>query len=70
MRFRRLREAANADLIVCGHTHRPFVRTVDGVLFVNPGSVGVAPTHLGTACYALIDTEEAPWSARILEASY
>jgi putative phosphoesterase len=39
-------EAIAADLdggvqvVVTGHTHRQFVKTVDGVLFVNPGSVG------------------------------
>ncbi|AMM19595.1 phosphoesterase [Frondihabitans sp. PAMC 28766] len=27
--------------VVCGHTHMPFVREVDGRLVVNPGSVGL-----------------------------
>lgn len=27
--------------IVCGHTHMPFIRLVDGRLIVNPGSVGL-----------------------------
>ncbi len=27
--------------VVCGHTHMPFVRLVDGRLVVNPGSVGL-----------------------------
>lgn len=27
--------------LVCGHTHLPFVRLVDGRLIVNPGSVGL-----------------------------
>jgi putative phosphoesterase len=31
---------ACADIIVFGHTHVPFHRTVDGVEFVNTGSVG------------------------------
>lgn len=31
-----------ADCVVSGHTHRPFVRTAGGRLFVNPGSVGEA----------------------------
>ncbi len=31
---------AHADLIVFGHTHVPYHRTVDGVDFVNTGSVG------------------------------
>ncbi len=29
-----------AKVVVCGHTHTPFVRDVGGVLWVNPGSAG------------------------------
>ncbi len=28
------------DVVVSGHTHRPLIETVDGVLYVNPGSAG------------------------------
>ena len=60
-RFQRQRERAAApDLIVCGQTPAPFVREVDGTLFVNPGSVGIGPE----ACYALIDTDAEPWEVR------
>ena len=38
--FAEIAERADADVVVCGHTHTPFVKTVDGVLFVNPGTVG------------------------------
>ena len=34
------RDDAHADIIVFGHTHVPYHRIVDGVLFVNTGSVG------------------------------
>lgn len=26
------------DIIVCGHTHQPVARKIDGTLFINPGS--------------------------------
>ncbi len=32
---------AQVRTVVCGHTHMPFVRLVDGRLVVNPGSVGL-----------------------------
>jgi putative phosphoesterase len=32
--------AAGIDVIVSGHSHRPKVETVGGVLYVNPGSAG------------------------------
>jgi predicted phosphodiesterase len=38
--FRRLAASSNPDVIVYGHTHQPYTKLVDGVLFVNVGSVG------------------------------
>ena len=35
-----LATALGADVVVTGHTHKPFVRRVGTRLFVNPGSVG------------------------------
>ncbi len=34
-------EAANADVVVCGHTHMPFDRSVGSIRVVNTGSVGM-----------------------------
>ncbi|MCD6367963.1 MAG: metallophosphoesterase family protein, partial [Candidatus Aenigmarchaeota archaeon] len=30
----------NADIIICGHTHIPFVKEINGKYIINPGSVG------------------------------
>ncbi len=35
-----LAASTNAKVVVCGHTHTPFVRRVGGILWVNPGSLG------------------------------
>ncbi|HNQ89684.1 MAG TPA: metallophosphoesterase family protein [Verrucomicrobiota bacterium] len=35
-----LLERHRPDVVVFGHTHRPFCERVDGVLYVNPGSAG------------------------------
>ena len=40
--------------VVCGHTHMPFLRLVDGRLVVNPGSVGLPYGRVG-AHWALLD---------------
>jgi putative phosphoesterase len=32
--------AAGIDVVVSGHSHRPKIETVGGVLYVNPGSAG------------------------------
>ena len=32
--------AAGIDVVISGHSHRPDIETVDGVLYLNPGSAG------------------------------
>ncbi len=53
--FERLASSSNADVIAFGHTHKPFARRVDGVWFVNVGSVGKPKDGNWQACYAIID---------------
>ena len=38
--FQRLAQASDADVIAFGHTHMPYAKPVDSVLFVNVGIVG------------------------------
>jgi putative phosphoesterase len=42
------------DVVLCGHTHMQFERTVDGIRIVNAGSVGM-PYGTTEACWALVD---------------
>ena len=35
-----LEELPDADIVVSGHSHSPDVREEDGILWVNPGSIG------------------------------
>jgi predicted phosphodiesterase len=42
-----------ADIIMCGATHVPFTRTIDGTRVINVGSVGLAPGG-GVAHYTLL----------------
>ncbi len=53
--FQRLAAASHADIIVFGHTHKPYVKDVDGVLFVNDGSVGKPKDLDWRACYVVIE---------------
>jgi putative phosphoesterase len=57
--FQRLAAASAADVIVFGHTHKPYAKTVDGVLFLNAGSVGKPKDGDWRACYAILETAEA-----------
>ena len=54
--FQRLAASSNADIIVYGHTHKPYTKLVDDVLFVNVGSVGKPKDGDRRACYAILDT--------------
>jgi len=38
--------AAGTDVVVYGHSHKPAVEWVDGVLYLNPGSAGPKRFHL------------------------
>lgn len=53
--FQRLAQSSEADVIAFGHTHVPYTKEVDGVLFVNVGSVGKPKDGDPRACYAILD---------------
>ncbi len=46
---------AQPDILVCGHTHIPFVRRIDRVLVVNCGSAGHPVDGDPRPAYALVD---------------
>jgi putative phosphoesterase len=43
----------NADVLVVGHTHTPFIRQLGGCTILNPGSIGQPKTGRPLACYAV-----------------
>jgi len=61
--FQRLAASSNADVIVFGHTHKPYTKLVDGVWFVNVGSVGKPKDGNWHACYAILDVSADPPAA-------
>jgi len=54
--FARIAAGAEADVIVCGHTHRPYDKTVAGTRFINDGSAGKSKDGDPRGCWALLDT--------------
>ncbi len=58
------------DVIAFGHTHKPWQRVVDGVLFVNTGAVGRPKDGDPRAGYVVVDfTGDAP-SAEVIRVPY
>jgi putative phosphoesterase len=53
-RLGELVKMADVDLIICGHSHQPFTRQVDGVWFINTGSVGRPDDGDPRAAYAIL----------------
>jgi putative phosphoesterase len=50
--------AAGLDTIISGHSHQPAAETLDGILFLNPGSAGPRRFNLPTTI-ALLEVTEA-----------
>ena len=58
-----------ADLLLCGHTHRPFVRRTTAGLAVNPGSLGKPKDGDPRASLAVVEMGDT-MDARILRVDY
>jgi putative phosphoesterase len=49
--------ASGVDMVVSGHSHQPRIATVDGVLYLNPGSAG--PRRFSLPCtLALMELDD------------
>ncbi len=46
-------EQVDADFLLVGHTHTPFIRKICAKTVVNPGSLGQPKTGKADACYAV-----------------
>ena len=54
--FQRLAATSEADVLIFGHTHKPYTKRVDNVLFVNAGSIGKPKDGDPRACYVVMDS--------------
>jgi predicted phosphodiesterase len=58
------------DLIAFGHTHKPWHREVEGIHFVNTGSVGKPKDGDPQACYVLVEAGEDGFSVDFVRVEY
>jgi putative phosphoesterase len=68
--YERLAAAEEADTLVFGHTHRPWMREHGGVLFVNCGSVGKPKDGDRRAAFAVLRAGDGHPDAHIERADY
>jgi putative phosphoesterase len=69
-RLHELAQIANADVIICGHSHQPFTRQVDGVYFINTGSVGRPDDGDPRTAYAILHIEQELFQVRHYRLEY
>jgi len=62
-RFKGLAAMCDADVVCCAHSHRAFAERVEGVWFVNTGTVGRPVDGDPRACYCLADVVEGSFHA-------
>ena len=58
------------DLVCFGHTHKPWQRVVDGVQFVNTGSVGRPKDGDWRACYVLLSLDASGARVEFVRVNY
>ncbi len=63
-------EAIDEDLLVCGHTHRPMIRSVRNGRVVNPGAVGLPFNHDQRAQYGIFHHDKAGWRVELRRVPY
>ncbi|MCX7730520.1 MAG: metallophosphatase family protein [Candidatus Caldatribacterium sp.] len=56
--FRNIMAHESANVLICGHTHIPFFREIDGLFVVNDGSVGRPKDGDWRAVWALITVSD------------
>ncbi|HZD57947.1 MAG TPA: metallophosphoesterase family protein [Anaerolineales bacterium] len=59
-----------ADVIICGHSHREFVRQVEATWFINTGSVGRPDDGDPRACYATLQLDHQGMRAKHYRLKY
>jgi putative phosphoesterase len=68
--YERLAGQADCDVLVFGHTHRPWVREYGGVLFVNCGSVGKPKDGDPRAAFAVLEDADGRLAVTIERVPY
>jgi putative phosphoesterase len=67
----RLLDLAEADVLICGHTHKPYHRILpSGRHVINAGSVGKPKDHNPDACYVVLDAEHHTLSVKFRRVAY
>ena len=68
--FHEMAEKGEADVMIYGHTHKPYRKDIGGKVFVNAGSVGKPKDGDPRACVTIVDITAAGVKTEFLRAAY
>jgi putative phosphoesterase len=68
--FLEMAQKVDADIMIYGHTHKPYRKDIDGKVFINAGSVGKPKDGDPRACVAMITIESANVQVEFIRAAY
>jgi len=68
--FLEMAEKADADILIYGHTHKPYRKDFGSKIFINAGSAGKPKDGDPRACVTLIDITTATVNVEFLRVSY
>lgn len=60
----------NEDILICGHTHKPYYKTVHGKHIINTGSAGKPKHGNPNATYTIVTIQDTQVHVDIVEVSY
>jgi len=68
--FQEMSRKVDADILIYGHTHRPYRKDLDGKVFINAGSVGKPKDGDPRACVALMEITASSIKTDFLRVAY
>lgn len=68
--FLEMADKTDADLLIYGHTHKPYRKDIHGKIFINAGSVGKPKDGDPRACLAIVDIDAGNVNSEFLRVPY
>lgn len=68
--FREMAEKVDADVLIYGHTHKPYRKDIGGKVFINTGSVGKPKDGDPRACVTMVEIAERDVKTEFIRVPY
>ena len=63
-------DKSDADILIYGHTHKPYKKIIGGKIFINAGSVGKPKDGDPRACIAVVEVTSGSVTADFIRVQY